>query len=95
MWPVTGGSHTSELQIRSCQAAGPAYSDPMLVHWRRLIFGLGLLAVLALVTGCSGINARGSVSPASFLLPGLVETVPNAPADHGEAPATPLLVRAH
>jgi len=67
----------------------------MLAQWRRLMFGLGLVAVLALLTGCSGINARGSVSPASFLLPGLVETVPNAPADPGEATAAPLLARAH
>jgi hypothetical protein len=34
------------------------------------------------VTGCSGLNAGGSVSPASFLLPGLLknETPTNAPA---------------
>jgi hypothetical protein len=61
------------------------------------MFGLGLLAVVALSSGCSGINARGSVSPATFLLPGLVETAPNvnAPADPGQATAAPLLARAH
>jgi hypothetical protein len=49
--------------------------------WKLLC--LFLLAALPLVvTGCSGLNAGGSVSPASFLLPGLLknETPTNAPA---------------
>jgi len=37
-----------------------------------------LAFMLAAGTGCSGINAGGSVSPATFLLPGLMKT--DAPA---------------
>jgi hypothetical protein len=46
---------------------------------------LGLATLLTLVlasTGCSGINASQSVSPASFFLPGLLknDAPTNAPA---------------
>jgi len=40
-----------------------------------------MLAFLMLaVAGCSGINASGSVSPASFFLPGLLRADPPVPA---------------
>ena len=51
---------------------------------------LGAMLVLSAgLTGCSGINASHSVSPASFLLPGLIhheprpapEALPVAPVD--------------
>jgi len=40
-------------------------------------------ALLLLGTGCGGVNAGGSASPASFLLPGLMKAdpVPASPAD--------------
>ncbi len=42
---------------------------------------LGAVLVLALAaTGCSGVNANGSVSPASFFLPGLMRVQPPKPA---------------
>jgi hypothetical protein len=43
--------------------------------------GLALLLLCGLVlgTGCSGINASRSVSPASFLLPGLMRYSPPPP----------------
>lgn len=31
------------------------------------------LAMMVLTTGCGGVNASGSVSPASFFLPGLLK----------------------
>ncbi len=34
------------------------------------------VSILALSAGCSGINASKSVSPATFLLPGLLQTDP-------------------
>jgi len=38
-------------------------------------FRLALVALFALVgAGCSGINASHSISPATFLLPGLTQT---------------------
>jgi hypothetical protein len=67
----------------------------MLVQWRRFILGLGLLAVIALASGCSGINASGSVSPATFLLPGLSETTPNATVPADEAAPALFVARAN
>lgn len=48
---------------------------------RALRAALFLCAVVLLVTGCGGVSASRSVSPASFLLPGLLEYHPR--------PATP------
>lgn len=67
----------------------------MLVQWRRLTLCLGLLAMIGLGSGCSGINASGSVSPASFILPGLGEAHPNPPSEPGEAQETLLVARTH
>ena len=36
--------------------------------------------VCALMAGCGGVNASGSVSPASFFLPGIIEHTPERPA---------------
>jgi hypothetical protein len=52
----------------------------------------GMMVLLA--TGCSGINASKSFSPASFFLPGLLQAEPPAPSDDHQAPAPdkPVLV---
>ena len=47
----------------------------------------GLLAVIALGAGCSGIHASKSISPATFLLPGLMKN--DAPAAQDSMPAAP------
>ena len=47
----------------------------MLLRVRALSLAF-LVGVLFLGAGCSGINASGSVSPATFLLPGLGQTAP-------------------
>ena len=47
----------------------------------------GLLAVVALGAGCSGIHASKSVSPATFLLPGLLKN--DAPAAQDSMPPAP------
>jgi hypothetical protein len=39
--------------------------------WPALVTGFGLLAA-----GCSGINASGTASPASFFLPGIMKADP-------------------
>jgi hypothetical protein len=45
------------------------------LNWNFILFAI--LPVLALSgAGCSGINAGGSVSPATFLLPGLMKADP-------------------
>jgi hypothetical protein len=46
-----------------------------------------LLAVLALGAGCSGIHASKSISPATFLLPGLMKN--DAPAAQDSMPPGP------
>jgi hypothetical protein len=54
------------------------------LNWKLVLVTLS--AALALATsGCSGVNASKSVSPASFLLPGLIRAEP-PPID----PAAPL-----
>ena len=49
-----------------------------------------MLVLLALFgAGCSGINAGGSVSPASFFLPGLMKADPPAATPAPVAAAAP------
>jgi hypothetical protein len=47
----------------------------MSLNWKNLRWAL-VPAVLLLCAGCGGLNATGSVSPASFLLPGLLKADP-------------------
>ena len=48
----------------------------------------GLIAILALGAGCGGLHASKSVSPASFLIPGLLKNDAPVPQD-SILPATP------
>jgi len=43
-----------------------------------LIWLTAVPMLLLLGTGCGGINANGSISPASFFLPGLMQNRPKA-----------------
>jgi hypothetical protein len=56
--------------------------------------GLALLGgTVLLATGCSGINASKSFSPASFFLPGLLQADPPPSDDESTpAPEKPVLV---
>jgi hypothetical protein len=52
------------------------------LNWKFL--RLAMLTALAVsLTGCGGVNVGGSVSPATFFLPGVMNTVP-APAATGQ-----------
>jgi hypothetical protein len=56
---------------------GLIYTGQVRLNWKFL--WLAMLAFMTLWdTGCSGINASGSVSPASFFLPGLMKADPPA-----------------
>jgi hypothetical protein len=56
---------------------------------------LGALAALIwLSTGCSGVNASHSVSPASFFLPGLMQVKPPPPPEPLPAPEPALVAHA-
>lgn len=64
------------LRISGCTAARIAYTAPMRKKWN---FGLwlSLAALTVTVTGCGGLSATKTVSPASFFLPGLLHnTIP-------------------
>jgi len=58
---------------------------------KRLTAVAGIVLVSLALTGCSGINASHSVSPASFLLPGLIQYPSQPPSDEpGCARATEI-----
>jgi hypothetical protein len=47
---------------------------------------LALLAAVAFIgSGCGGLGASGSISPATFLLPGIGQNTPARPADNGHS----------
>ena len=57
-------------------------------NWKRIGLGAALLATVLGGAGCSGIRASKGVSPATFLLPGLMKNDVPAPAD--SFPSVPL-----
>jgi hypothetical protein len=64
---------------------------------KHILASVALATLVLLNTGCSGINASKSVSPASFFLPGLMQAKPPADpaAPAGIAPASgadPVLI---
>jgi len=66
---------------------GLIYNRQVRLNWNFL-----RLAMLAFVTlwgaGCSGINASGSASPASFFLPGLLKADPSPAATNAPVAAS-------
>ncbi|PYJ84803.1 MAG: hypothetical protein DME22_11405 [Verrucomicrobia bacterium] len=70
----------------------------MRLNWKFLRLAIIPVFALLLGTGCSGINASGSVSPATFFLPGLGQVRPDANRPEIPTPASetaPLLARSH
>ncbi|MGA2788336.1 MAG: hypothetical protein ABSF60_12490 [Verrucomicrobiota bacterium] len=67
---------------------GLIYTGQVRLDWK-----FSWLAMLAFMTlwgaGCSGINASGSASPATFFLPGLMKADPPAATDTPVAVAVP------
>jgi hypothetical protein len=68
----------SKLGWSGCQSVHWSYSDLMRISRK---IGSVVLATLVVgfLTGCAGITAPLSVSPATFLLPGLMEVPQEAP----------------
>ncbi len=71
-----GGSGYSQLAAVSIFIAdtlGRTYSLPM----KRWLVSLCLLVTASILgTGCGGISANGSASPATFLIPGIGQSCP-------------------
>lgn len=63
--------------------------------WRKLPVVAAALALGCLASGCSGVNASGSVSPATFFLPGIMHRGPEIKSPVEEkAPETARVDRA-
>jgi hypothetical protein len=59
-------------------------------QWKKVMVTGTMVLLLAVLTGCSGFSATRSISPASLLLPGLLQAdpLPSLPSD-GTLPAVP------
>lgn len=56
---------------------------------RKVLAGLLATGAGFLLTGCGGVSASHSVSPATFFLPGLMKVEPPKPAPAAGQPASP------
>jgi hypothetical protein len=75
--------------IKSCHRIGLIYTGQVRLNWN--LPRLAMLAFLTLFsTGCGGINASKSVSPASFFLPGLMKADPPAATNAPVAVSAPF-----
>ena len=95
-WSPGGVSTT--LRISCCHDVGPIYTRQVRLNWKFLRLAIIPVFALLLATGCSGINASGSVSPATFLLPGLGQARPEPVQPTVPVPASEtahLLARSH
>ena len=76
------------LRINCCHHVDPNYTRQVRLNWKSLRLAIIPVFVLVLATGCSGINASGSVSPATFLLPGLGQARPEPVQPTSAVPAS-------
>ena len=84
--------------ISYCQHVDPTYTAKMRFNWKSVRLATLVVSIGALGTGCSGINATHSVSPATFLIPGLMQNPPAQPLPVDPstvAPASPTLAQAN
>ena len=97
-----GGTKTNSrpranhFRNHGCQADDPIYTRAVKWNWKRIGLGAALLATVLSGAGCSGIHASKGVSPATFLLPGLMKNDAPVPADSVPAvPPGPILAQAN
>jgi hypothetical protein len=68
---------------KNCLCAGLLYTGRVRLNWNWLRLAMLAMTLAWFGTGCAGINAGGTVSPATFFLPGLMKAEPlpatNAP----------------
>src|SRR5206468_113409 len=76
------------LRINCCHHVGAIYTRQVRLNWKFLRLAIIPVFALLLATGCSGINVSGSVSPATFLLPGLGQARPEPVQPTSPVPAS-------
>jgi hypothetical protein len=69
---------TVTRRISYCHHVDPTYTAAVRLNWNSLRLATIPVFALLLGAGCSGINASGNISPATFFLPGLVQRQPEA-----------------
>ncbi|HAM73695.1 MAG TPA: hypothetical protein DCM86_18835 [Verrucomicrobiales bacterium] len=83
--------------VLCCHDLFPLYIDRVKRN-KQLFSGVALLTLAAALCGCGGFSGSKSVSPASFLLPGLggIQTPPASPEPSVSQPAVSgVLLAAH
>jgi len=86
---VEGIMNTNRPEIFVAKTMFTSIVPPVAWNWKCIRLG-ALTALLALgAAGCSGIHASKSVSPATFLLPGLMKNETPTAQDSIIAPAPP------
>lgn len=68
--------HRFFIKINDCYQKDLTYSSGVITEWRPIALAAVLASLGLLCAGCSGINRSIDISPATFLLPGLVESQP-------------------
>jgi hypothetical protein len=77
------------LGISSCEHLLRIYTLLSVTLQRKTFQLAAVAALLVLTAGCSGLNATQSISPASFLLPGLLKADPAPATGDVTLPETP------
>jgi hypothetical protein len=76
-----------ERRISCCHHVDPIYTEEVRFNWKSLRLAI-FAAILALAAGCSGFSGSYGVSPATFLLPGLMQADPPPKTPEAETPPT-------
>lgn len=82
--PAVPGLAAGELMI--VKNISNHYVAKVKTHWKILTRAAGPVLLAWFLTGCGGVQARHSVSPASLLLPGLLKADPPTAAPTKAAP---------
>ena len=60
-------------EFKGCYQKKLTYSSGVITEWKPIALAVMLAPLGLLCSGCSGINRSIDVSPATFILPGLVQ----------------------
>jgi hypothetical protein len=71
-----------------CEHVQGIYTPQSVTAQRKSLRFVAYASLLLLAAGCSGIHARQTISPATFLLPGLLKADPPSTPDDPVLPET-------